>query len=132
MRTSILKVFCLILITQNLSSADLDFHSRCITVQKIPGICLEIRKCKPVIDAIIAGNFDELSKPTICSQQAQTVCCPVESSVSSKASADRVITTTAASVEEKEILKVPNSRIDGIEVDSLKDSTERISERSKT
>ena len=131
MCTSVLKIFCLILIIQNFANADLELHSRCRTTANESGICTEVRKCKTVFDAIIAGT-DQSNKPTVCSQQDQTVCCPIQSPLTVRSTDNRAAATTETNIEEKEITKVMESKMGELEEEMpLRDEAERISERSK-
>ncbi|XP_070509267.1 trypsin-1-like [Chironomus tepperi] len=125
MSTSILKILCLFYVAQNFVSADLALNSRCRTAENLPGICVEIRKCKPVMDTIAAGTVHS-NKPTVCSQQEQTVCCPTQSPLSVRSSVDRA---AAARNEENEATKVKESEKDELEEMPLRDAPERISER---
>lgn len=128
MCTSMLKLFCLILIIKNLVSADLPPNSRCRLVDNTPGLCIQIRKCKPVMDLINAGTIYS-NPPTICSQEDQSVCCPIQGLLAVRSMSNRAEATTAASYGDKEEPKDLESKIGGLEEEET--VKERISDKSK-
>ena len=132
MCAAILKCFFLIFAILNFTSADLSPNSRCLTAKNAQGICIEIRKCKPAMDAINAGTVQS-DPPTICNQEEQTVCCPIWALlVRSSANRAAVITPSTTTVsEEKEGTKIVESKMGELEEEPLRDEAERISERSK-
>lgn len=128
MCTLVLKLFCLILVIENLASADLPPNSRCRLVDNTPGLCIQIRKCKPVMDSINAGTIYS-NPPTICSQEDQSVCCPIQDLLAVRSMSNRAEEATAASTEEKEEAKDLESKIGELEEEET--VKKRISEKSK-
>jgi len=124
----VIKLFCLILVIKIFAIADLPPNSRCRLVDNTPGLCIQIRKCKPVMDSINAGTIYS-NPPTICSQEDQSVCCPIQDLLSVRSMSNRAEEATPASSGEKEESNGLESKIgESEEEETVK---ERISERSK-
>ncbi|KAL7042207.1 hypothetical protein ACKWTF_001067 [Chironomus riparius] len=76
MIASCLKIIIITIIYCETVTADLILGQRCRQKDNTLGICLKINDCKPVMDIIRSGQIRS-NPPTVCSQTARTVCCPV-------------------------------------------------------
>ena len=86
------KIVILIFIYCEIATADLILGQRCRLKDNTLGICLKINDCKPVMDVVRAGQIRS-NPPTVCSQTARTVCCPVDASKTSTTTSTTTTTT---------------------------------------